>query len=337
MRKIGHKSIFLLVFPTMLGCAGNEMPVPPDDTSHSDHTYSESPPVIHVAHRPVTADDLMAPGAGTVKPPEEASVLRATGKVLAPTSQTAIVTHAFPARAAEIHVQIGDRVKEGQALVTLESDEVGAAKSESYKAIVDCELARAHFEREKRLLKSGIGVKKNFLTAEGAYKIAQANREAAENRLHVLGFNEEQVQEIITSHQINPTITLYAPIAGKVISHEAVLGSPVDPSSEILTIIDPTLLWVDAQICEKDIAKAKIGQESEVTVPAYPDEVFRGKIIYVGDVVAEETCTFTVRAEVPNNDLRLNPGMSANLKILLDSDTRVVRAASIPPGGTVER
>jgi cobalt-zinc-cadmium efflux system membrane fusion protein len=269
-----------------------------------------------------------------VKQRECNCVLKAMGKILAPQSQKAIVSHAFPARIAEIHVRVGDWVEKGQPLVTLESQDVGEAKSEFYKAAAGCELAKLNFEREKRLSENGIGVKKNLLAAEAEYKVSQASVEAAEKRLHVLGFTEEQVKEIAQSHQINPTITLYAPIAGKLVECGAVRGAMVDQSTEILTIIDPSLLWVDAQIYEKDIAKIEIGQEVEITVPAYPQQVFQGKISYIGDIVDDQTRTITVRTEVANDRQQLKPGMFADVKIILQGkcEMLVVPSAAILEG-----
>jgi cobalt-zinc-cadmium efflux system membrane fusion protein len=253
------------------------------------------------------------------------------GKVLAPRPQTAIVSHAFTGRVSKVQVKVGDWVEKGQELVTLESQEVGEARSDFYKAIADLELAKLNLAREERLLEQGIGIKKNYVAAEAAHKIAEANAEAAEKKLHVLGFTEEQVREIAETHQISPTITLFAPIAGRVVASEAVRGALVCESSEILTIIDTRVLWVDAAIYEKDLAKVRIGQQVEIVVPAYPDEVFLGKVSYIGDLVDEETRTITVRAEVANEDARLKPGMFANVRILLNGNqkTLVVPQAAV--------
>lgn len=259
-----------------------------------------------------------------VKHRECKSVLKAMGKVLAPQQQMAIVSHAFPARVAQVQVEIGDWVEKDQPLIVLESQDVGEAKSEFYKAAAQCELAKLNFEREKQLSESGIGIKKNFVAAEAEYKVAQTNAEAAEKRLHVLGFTEEQVKQIADSHQINPTITLYAPIAGKVVDSKAVRGAMVDQSTEILKLVDPRSLWVDAQVYEKDVAKVRIGQEVEITVPAYAGVTFQGKIGYVGDLVDEQTRTITVRTEVANDDQRLKPGMFADVSILLGGDAPMV-------------
>jgi len=248
------------------------------------------------------------------------STLKAMGKILAPQTKTAIVGYAFSGRVSEVHVKIGDWVEKGQRLVTLESQEVGTSKCDFFKAVADLELAKLNFDREKRLLDSGIGVEKNFAAAEAELKIAQENRDAAHKRLHVLGFDEAELEEIAKAHQIHPAITLFAPLAGKIVKNDAVLGALVDQTTQLMTIIDPTTLWVDAQIYENDLAKVKIGQKAEVRVPAYPDEVFPGNVIFISDVVDEQSRTIAVRAEVDNAQQRLKPGMFADIGLLLMED-----------------
>jgi cobalt-zinc-cadmium efflux system membrane fusion protein len=250
--------------------------------------------------------------------------LQVMGKVLAPQTRKAIVSYAFPARIAEVHVGIGEWVERGQALVTLQSEEVGEAKSAFYKARADEELARASFEREERLFDRGVGARKSLLAAEAALKVAEATRDATEKKLHVLGFSEEQVRILDETHQVHPIITLFAPITGRVIENNAVLGDMVDQSTEILTLMDPTILWVDAEIYERDIARVRPGQEVELSVPAYAGETFGGRISYVGDVLKEDTRTVTVRTEVENRDHRLKPGMFADVRISLGGTRRAL-------------
>jgi len=252
------------------------------------------------------------------------SHLAVMGKVLAHPMRKAIVSYAFPARISQIHVQLGDWAKKGQELVTLQSEEVGTAKSDFYKAMADHELAQVNFEREKSLFDRGVGAKKNYLTAEAELKVTEASMDAAEKKLHVLGFTEKQVKAISETHQINPIITLYAPISGKIIENNATLGAMIDQSTEILTILDPTLLCIDAEIYEKDVAKVRIGQDVEVSVPAYPGESFMGKIRFISDVLKEETRTITVRTEVENKEYKLKPGMFADIKIYLNHQTEVL-------------
>jgi cobalt-zinc-cadmium efflux system membrane fusion protein len=252
------------------------------------------------------------------------SQLQASGKVFAHPQKKAIVSYPFSARIAEIHVILGDWVNPGQKLITLQSEEVGTAKSEFYKAQADYELAKVNHERQKRLFDRGVGAQKDYLSSEAEHKVAEANLNAAEKKLHVLGFSEDEVKSIAETHQINPIITLYAPISGKVIEHNAILGAMVDQETEILTIMDPSVLCIHADIYERDIAKIRIGQEVEATVPAYPGETFKGKISFISDVLNEETRTITVRSEVENREYKLKPGMFVNINILLNHQSKTL-------------
>ena len=254
------------------------------------------------------------------------SQLQALGKVFAHPQKKAIVSYPFSARIAEIHVVIGAWVNSGQRLITLQSEEVGTAKSEFYKAQADYELAKVNYERQKRLFDRGVGAQKDFLSSDAEFKVAQANLNAAEKKLHVLGFSEDQVRSIAETHQISPIITLFAPISGKIIEHNAILGAMVDQESEILTIMDPSVVCIHADIYERDIAKIRIGQEVEATVPAYPGEAFKGKISFISDVLNEETRTITVRSEIANKEYKLKPGMFADINIFLNhqNDTLVL-------------
>jgi cobalt-zinc-cadmium efflux system membrane fusion protein len=286
------------------------------DHEHVAGTESEFEDII------LTADELEAIqlATDTARVRTLASELSAMGRVLANQHRTAIVSYPFTARVARIDVRVGAWVEAGQELVVLQSEEVGAATSEFYKADADFQLAQLDHERETLLFESGVGAQKNSLAAEAALRVAQASLDAAEKKLHVLGFSEEEVTILTDSHQVNPIIALFSPIAGKVVSNNVVLGEMVDESTEILTIMDPRLLWVDAEIYEKDIAKLRTGQNVAISVPAYPNDTFNGSITYISDVLNDDTRTITVRTEVPNADNRLKPGMFASVIIELDTN-----------------
>jgi cobalt-zinc-cadmium efflux system membrane fusion protein len=250
--------------------------------------------------------------------------LRAMGRLMAPQTRMAIISYPFSARVGTVHVQLGEWVREGQPLVTLQSEAVGTARADYYTALADEQLAEQAFERESMLLKGGVGSQKNHQASEAAVKVAQARLEAAEKKLHLLGFTEEQVKTLREQHEISPIITLHAPIAGKVVASRAVLGAVVDQSVEILTLIDPTVLWVDAEIYERDIARIRMGQQVNLTVPAYPGERFQGRVGYIGDVVKDDTQTIVVRADVVNQQSKLKPGMFASVNFVLAEAARAL-------------
>ncbi len=247
------------------------------------------------------------------------STLSAMGKVLAPNNKTALVGFSCSARIVQLHTALGRWVTAGQPLVSLECTEIGSAQSEYAKAKADYELAKLDFAREERLYKKDIGAKKEYLEAKTRLQVATASLEAARKALQVFGFSAEQVKEIDQSGNVSSRITLRAPISGQVTEHHAVIGALIDSSTPIMTIIDPSKLWIDAEIYEKDLSQVKLGQKVEITVPAYPGEIFHGKIFYVGAVVDPQSRTITVRTEVANPGSRLKPGMFANIGILTQS------------------
>jgi membrane fusion protein, heavy metal efflux system len=252
------------------------------------------------------------------------SEMRAMGSVLAPRTRQAIVSYPFTARIAAVHVSLGDWVKAGTKVVTLQSEEVGTAKAAYHKAVTDADLARSCYEREKRLFERGVGAQKAYQASEAEWKLARAELATTEKRLHVLGLTDAELERVRSTHDIDPVATLYAPIAGKVVEIGPVLGAMVDQATEILTIMDPTILWVDAEVFERDIARLRMGQEVAVTVPAYPGETFPGRVTYIGDRVKSETRTIVVRSEVNNPGHRIRPGMFANVGFTLRDDSGVL-------------
>jgi len=255
------------------------------------------------------------------------STLKAMGKVLAPIDKKAIVGYAFPGRILKINAALGQWVKTGTPLITLECEEVGKAKSDYLKTFTECRLAQQNFEREERLFTKDIGAKKDLLETKAQLEIACSNLEAAEKKLLVMGFSKNQVQEFSVAKNITPLVSINAPIDGRVIQINTFPGAMIEPSTEIMILLNPTTLCIDAEIYEKDLAKIKLNQEVRITVPAYPSETFTGRISYIGDTVHPETRTITVRTQVPNKDFKLKPGMFADIGIQLD---RKEKALTIP-------
>jgi cobalt-zinc-cadmium efflux system membrane fusion protein len=286
-------------------------------------------------HVHLTAEELVAIRleTATAEPRRLAAHLSAMGRVLANRYRQAIVSYPFPARIAEIHAREGEWVGPGDSLVVLQSEEVGEATAAFYTARADYELAQVDFERENQLFESGVAARKNLTTAETNLRVAEATLNAAEKKLHVMGFSEEQIQTLQESHQVNPIITLFAPISGKITENTMVLGGMVEEATEIMTIMDPSRHWVEADIYEGDVARVSTGQHVVVSVPALGGEEFRGQITYVGDILDPDTRTITVRTEVNNPEEKLKPGMFADLAIQLSLNGE---ALSVPSAAVLD-
>jgi len=255
------------------------------------------------------------------------SILKAMGKVIAPIEGKAMVGYAFPGRIIQFKAPLGQWVKKGSPLVTLECEDVGHAKSEYLKAFTEFQFAHHNFQREERLFNKDIGAKKDFIETRAQLDISSSNLESAEKRLMVMGFSKTQIHELTQTKDINPLVMINAPIEGRIIQIDSSLGAMIEPSTVIMILLNPSHLCIDAEIFEKDLASIKIDQEVKITVPAYPAETFIGRISYIGDIVHPETRTITVKTNVPNKEFKLKPGMFADIGIRLD---RGEKALSIP-------
>ncbi len=317
------------------GCGKHKHNSHNNEKNHSvvEHSHSPGEQVIHLSGEVEKQIDIKT---AAVKPGPVKSTLKAMGKVLTPNNRKAIVGFAFSARIVGLHAAVGQWVEKGRPLVTIECDEVGSAQSEFVKTLTDYELSKLDYQREERLFKKDIGAKKDYLEANAKHQIARAAMNAAEKKLMVLGLSKEQIREISETKNVSPRLTVKAPIAGRVVMNNAILGAVMEGSSEIMVIMDLGRLWIDAEIYEKDLSKVQIEQDVDIVVPAYPKEHFHGQIHYIGDVVNSETRTITVRTKVDNADFRLKPGMFADITISTDhkeSAITVPRAALLDDGG----
>jgi cobalt-zinc-cadmium efflux system membrane fusion protein len=223
-------------------------------------------------------------------------------------------------RITQLQVQLGERVKEGQALAVLDSPDLGTAYADHERATVLLELARKNRDRARDLSKIGGAAVRELQQAETDYVTADVEHHRADARLKQIGVNPE------TSDPMR-TVTITAPIAGSVIELDVGAGAFWnDPNASLLTIADLSSVWVTANVPEKDTALVAKGQLVEVVFGAYPNEVFKGEVLFVSDVLDPDTRRTKVRIAFPNPGIRLKPNMFANVSFL----TPVQMVATVP-------
>src|SRR5262245_43783166 len=213
-------------------------------------------------------------------------------------------------RITQLKIQLGERVKEGQALAVLDSPDLGTAFADHERATVVLDLARKNRDRLRNLSKIGGAAVKELQQAETDYVTADVEHHRADARLKQIGVNPE------TSEPMR-TVTITAPIAGSVIEVDVGAGAFWnDPNASLLTVADLSSIWVTANVPEKDTALVSKGQQVEVVFAAYPSEVFRGEVLFVSDVLDPDSRRTKVRIAFPNPGIRLKPNMFANVSFL---------------------
>ncbi|OFV96139.1 MAG: hypothetical protein A3F68_04715 [Acidobacteria bacterium RIFCSPLOWO2_12_FULL_54_10] len=156
-----------------------------------------------------------------------------------------------------------------------------------------------------------------------AASYAQTLVEAARARLDFWDVTAAQVEELERTRTAKRTLTIYSPISGHVMERNAFPQTRVLPEMNLYTIADHSSVWVYVDIYENEISLIRTGQKAEITVPAYPNEVFRGLITYIDPHLNLEARTLRVRLEFPNPDLRLKPGMYADFRLEIGLGTRL--------------
>jgi membrane fusion protein, heavy metal efflux system len=227
------------------------------------------------------------------------------------------------------------------------------------QAQTEVRVAQEQYDRDQELTEQGAIGRREFLESEGRLAEAQEALAEAESRLGVLEARN-QLERAQTALEVaqnraelstatystrlkqlgadaNPdgTITITAPIAGRVADREVTLGqSAEDAGTPLMTIVDDRTVLATANVYEKDLNQVKTGQAVRVTVAGLPDRAFQGRITVVGAVVDGETRVAPVKAELDNADGALKPGMFAELEVITDRTTEAVLA--IPQSAIVD-
>lgn len=265
----------------------------------------------------LSADDQKTAGIRTEKLEwtNAAGELAVTGSIQPNLDRLAQVAPRVPGRVVSVQASLGDKVSAGQPLATLDSLEVGEARSALSQAEADLRVAEAAYKRAESLRADSIVPEKEYLRAKGDVEKSRAAATAAREKVRMLGVGEPREGEGASMFRVS------APFAGTVVEKTAVPGGLADPAKPIFTVADLSTVWIDASIFEKDLPRLAKGATAAVTTAAWPGEPAKGRVTYISSLMDRETRTVKARIEVPNKEGRLRPGMFANAAISVPADT----------------
>lgn len=138
---------------------------------------------------------------------------------------------------------------------------------------------------------------------------SQAMFESARDRLLLLGASAAEIDSLAAALKPQPLLAVRAALTGTVLESDVVPGDHVEIGNSLFRIADLSVLWAGLRIQEKDLAKVISGADVSMRSQAYPGEIFRGRLILIGDVVDPQTRAVEGRVEVPNPRGRLKSGM----------------------------
>jgi RND family efflux transporter MFP subunit len=270
--------------------------------------------------------EVEATSVSQIYPSQSFTLLNASGYVVA--QRKAAVASKVTGRLISISVEEGNRIKKGDVIARLESDDAAAAKERTAAnlrlsranldlAKAELEDASSNYRRSRELLDKGFISKLEYDTSDARYKKAEASVAAAEASIkaHAAALQEAEVAldyALIRAPFDAVVLTKNADI-GDIITP---LGSAANAKAAVVTIADMSSLQVEVDVSESNIGQVKISQPCEIQLDALPDSRFRGEVHMIVPTADRTKATILVKVKFADKDPRILPEMSAKVAFL---------------------
>jgi HlyD family secretion protein len=223
---------------------------------------------------------------------------------------------------SKIFVDFNSVVRKGQVIAIIDTTFLAAAVVDAqatlYRNTVQVDLTKRNFDRTKQLFDEKVMAQADYDQAYSDYQTAIAGSRSAKAALDRAKINLRYA-------------TIIAPVSGVVVSRNVDVGQTVAASFNTPTLFtianDLTKMQVQASVDEADIGKIQQGQDVTFTVDAYEDRTFEGKVgqIRLQPTILQNVVNYTVIINVPNPDMKLLPGMTANLTVNIQEADSVLK------------
>jgi membrane fusion protein, heavy metal efflux system len=240
------------------------------------------------------------------------------GKIAVNGDRATPVFSPYSGRVARVIAGLGDTVKSGAPLATVEASEFVQAQNDLSTAAAQVKIVRINEARKHALYDAKGGSLQDWQQAQADLTAAETALNSARNRLKILGKSDSDIDALEAAHTMDPTAAIVAPIGGVVVDRQVGPGQYLQAGggTPVFTIADPASVWLLANVRESDAGLVRLGQAVEVHVLAYPKRAFKARVTYVAAVVDAVTHRLPVRAVIENHDAALKPEMFANFRIL---------------------
>ena len=240
----------------------------------------------------------------------------------------------YQGRIIGLFASIGDDVKRGQTLFTIDSPDLLQAESTLIAAAGVLELTTRSLTRLRELYKTLAVAQRDVDQATSDQQTAEGNLRAARDSVRLFGKSDADIDRIIGGRTADPTLIVPSPISGRITARSAAPGLFVQPGNAPAPYIvaDTNTMWMLALVPEADSPAFRLGQPVQVTLGAFPGRQFDGKITTIGASVDPNTRRVLVRSEISDPQHELRSGMFANFVITVGPP---VRSPGIPADGVV--
>lgn len=237
----------------------------------------------------------------------------------------------------ELYVDFNSEVKKGQLLAQIDPALFEARVNESRASLNN---AQANYERVKSVMENDLKTYNRYkalyerkFVAKSELDLAESTYKADVASLNAAKAQIEQAKATLDNNLTNLRYTrIISPVDGIVVSRSVDVGQTVAASFQTPTLFsvaqDLTKMQIDTSVVEADIGRVKVGQDVEYTIDGYPDETFTGKVsqVRISPTTVQNVVTYNVVIIIDNKDLKLIPGMTANVSIITNKKENVLCA-----------
>jgi HlyD family secretion protein len=236
----------------------------------------------------------------------------------------------------EIYVDFNSSVKKGQLIARIDPATIEAQVEQARANLLSAEAnmekatatkidAKRTMDRNRELFLKNLIARSDLDTAETNNDTAVAQESAAKSQI-------AQTKAALKLVETNLQYTrIISPVDGVVISRNVDVGQTVAASFQTPTLFtiaqDLTKMQIDTSVDESDIGNIKVGQDVEFIVDAYPDSTFKGRVWQIRNapITVQNVVTYDVVIKVDNPELKLKPGMTANVSIIISTKKDVLK------------
>ena len=230
----------------------------------------------------------------------------------------------YQGRIIALFAEVGNDVKRGQTLFTIDSPDLLQAESTLIAAAGVMDLTTRNLARLKELYTTRAVSQRDLDQGTSDQQTAEGNVRAARDAVRLFGKSEAEVDRIVAERRADSTLVVPSPIDGRITARNAGPGLYVQPGSAPgpYTVADIDTMWMLANVTEDDSPAFQVGQSVQVRIGAFPGRLFDGTIANVGVSVDPNTRRVLVRSEIKDPRHELRSGMFANFIIGVGAPVR---------------
>ncbi len=307
------KYIFLFSLLVLLSCKNNKNP---EDQNQESEVHADDGSV-YVSK--VQFDNSKMELSNTVEK-EFAKTVHTNGIIDVPPQSMAVISAFSGGYIKNTPLLIGDKVKKGQRLVTIENPEFITMQQNYLETAGQLSYLKSEYERQKTMFEENITSQRNFLKAESEYKIAGTRYNSLKKNLEMLNINPATVDAGTIVSQVN----IYSPIDGNVTNVFVSTGTYVSPADKILEVMNTDHIHLELKIFEKDLMQLKKGQEILFKVPEASNEKFTGLLHLIGKTIDPKSRIAMIHGHIEDKDeINFVAGMFVEADIVTGKSTHM--------------